>query len=66
MFPTIAFVAINSNDATTHPEDDFSHMQQTHRMYGLPFVYLHDTTQAVAKAYDAQCTPDIYLFKNTQ
>jgi len=66
MFPSIAFVAINSNDAASYPDDNFAQMQKTHRMYGLPFVYLHDTTQQVARAYDAQCTPDIYLFKNTK
>ena len=65
-YPSLAFIAINSNDAKAYPEDDFAHMQKTHRMYGLPFAYLHDVSQSVAKAYDAQCTPDIYLFKNTQ
>lgn len=65
-YPSLAFIAINSNDAKEYPEDNFAHMQKTHRMYGLPFVYLHDRTQSVAKAYGAQCTPDIYLFKNTQ
>jgi hypothetical protein len=41
-------------------------MKKFHQMYGLPFPYLFDADQSVAKAYDAQCTPDIYLFKNIE
>ena len=65
-YPKIAFVAINSNDAVAYPQDNIEHMKKFHQMYGLPFPYLHDADQSVAKAYDAQCTPDIYLFKNTE
>ena len=58
-------VAINANDATQYPEDDFSHMQSIAREWALPFPYLHDESQAVAKAYGAVCTPDFFGFNKT-
>lgn len=54
----IGVVAINSNDASTYPEDRFENMHELN----LPFPYLHDETQAVARAYDAACTPDFFGF----
>lgn len=60
----IAFVAINPNDSLQYPEDSFVAMQQKTKEWQIPFPYLRDKTQAVAKAYQAQCTPDPYLFKN--
>ncbi len=63
-FTQIGFVAINSNDADAYPEDSFEHMKAFTGKYGIPFHYLYDESQEVAKAYDAQCTPDVYLFKN--
>ncbi|MCW8981209.1 MULTISPECIES: thioredoxin family protein [Altibacter] len=56
------FVAISSNDVETHPQDGPAEMWQTARKYNYPFPYLYDDTQEVAKAYDAACTPDFYLF----
>ncbi len=58
----ITFVAISSNDATTYPADspEKMHEEALHHHYSFP--YLHDETQAVAKAYHAACTPDIYVF----
>lgn len=58
----VKFVAICSNDPLGYPEDDFDHMVEKSRVLKLPFPYLHDDTQAVAEAYDAQCTPEAYLF----
>lgn len=55
-------VGINSNDASTHPDDSFENMQKAVEEYGLNFVYLYDETQDVAKAYGASCTPDPFLF----
>lgn len=55
-------VAINPNDATQYPEDDFEHMKMIVREWALPFPYLHDASQAVAKAYGAVCTPDFFGF----
>jgi peroxiredoxin len=56
----IGFAAICSNDATAYPDDSFPNMQKFARKHALPFPYLHDETQAVARAYDAVCTPDFF------
>lgn len=56
------FVAISSNDVSKYPEDSPQKMWQTARRENYPFPYLYDETQEVAKAYDAACTPDFYLF----
>ena len=58
----IAFVAISSNDVATYPDDSPERMKETARQAGYPFAYLYDESQAVAKAYQAACTPDLYLF----
>lgn len=55
-------IAINSNDASTYPEDSYANMQRLAEELALPFQYLHDETQEVAKMYDAVCTPDFYGF----
>jgi peroxiredoxin len=55
-------VAINANDAAQFPEDDFEHMKKIAGEWGLPFPYLYDESQAVAKAYGAVCTPDFFGF----
>lgn len=56
----IGFAAICSNDATTHPADSFENMKTFAAERGFTFPYLHDESQAVARAYDAVCTPDFY------
>lgn len=53
-------VAIMPNDTTMHPDDSFENMQRIHREWALPFPYLWDSTQAVAHAYGAICTPDFF------
>lgn len=58
----IEFIAINSNDSSQYPADDFAHMVSEKEKRGYSFAYLHDAEQTVAKAYDAVCTPDIFLF----
>ncbi len=55
-------VAICSNDATTHPDDSFENMKAFAREHGFTFPYLHDESQAIARAYDAVCTPDFFGF----
>jgi peroxiredoxin len=60
----IRFVAINPNDSDTYPEDSFETMQKRVKDWNVKFPYLRDKTQEVAKAYNAQCTPDPFLFKN--
>jgi peroxiredoxin len=56
------FVAISSNDIVNYPEDSPQLMWETAREHHYSFPYLYDETQEVAKAYDAACTPDFYLF----
>lgn len=58
----IGTVAICSNDAADYPEDSFANMRALADRMRFPFPYLWDKTQAVAKAYGAQCTPDFYGF----
>jgi len=55
-------VGINSNDATRYPDDSFDNMKKVALDKKISFPYLFDATQETAKAYDAVCTPDIYLF----
>jgi thiol-disulfide isomerase/thioredoxin len=56
------FVAISVNDAATHPEDSFDNMKKRARERGYAFPYLYDESQETARAFDAVCTPDLYLF----
>jgi len=58
----IQFVAISSNDVENYPEDSPELMKEEAKKWGYPFPYLYDETQAVAKAYDAACTPDFYIY----
>ena len=58
----IAVVAICSNDTDAYPQDGPEGMAEEARSTGYTFPYLFDATQSVAKAYDAACTPDLYLF----
>jgi thiol-disulfide isomerase/thioredoxin len=58
----VGFVAISSNDIVTHPDDSPAKMKDEAREAGYTFPYLFDETQAVAKAYQAACTPDFYVF----
>ena len=55
-------VAINANDESSYPEDGFDRMKALSKEMLFPFHYLHDTTQDVARAYEAVCTPDFYGF----
>ena len=58
------FVAISSNDIKNYPEDSPEKMVISAQNNEYPFPYLYDESQEVAKAYDAACTPDFYLFDN--
>ena len=60
----ISTIAICSNDAVSHPEDGFDRMKDFARQHGFTFPYLHDESQAVARAYDAVCTPDFFGFNS--
>ena len=56
----IGFAAICSNDAKNYPEDSFENMKRFAKTHALPFPYLHDETQKIARAYGAVCTPDFF------
>jgi peroxiredoxin len=58
----IAFVAISSNDILHYPQDAPHLMKIKAKEADYTFPYLYDAAQAVAKAYQAACTPDFYLF----
>ena len=60
----IGVYAVNSNDPKQYPEDGVDEMKITAKKYNLNFPYLVDTTQEIAKAYTAACTPDFFLFDN--
>jgi len=60
----IRFIAISSNDVDNYPQDSPDLMQKHAIENKYPFPYLYDETQEIAKAYDAACTPDFYLFDN--
>lgn len=58
----IGFVAICSNDIVNYPDDSPEKMKLLAQEFHFPFPYLYDETQAIAKAYDAACTPDFSVF----
>lgn len=58
----VSFIAISSNNVETHPEDSPDKMALVAKVLRYPFPYLYDKHQEVAKAYDAACTPDFYVF----
>ncbi len=61
----VQFVAINSNSKKTYPEDDFEHMVSRMQELRLPWDYLYDETQDVARKYGALKTPHYFVF-NTE
>jgi peroxiredoxin len=58
----IKTAAISANDAVAYPEDSFANMKLFAVQHRLPFPYLYDESQAVARAYRAVCTPDFFGF----
>ena len=58
----ISFIAISSNDVVNYPQDSPEKMKLHAKAESYPFPYLYDETQEAAKAYDAACTPDFYVF----
>lgn len=58
----VAFVAISSNDVKNFPDDAPDKMKVHALQTGYSFPYLYDESQEVARAYDAACTPDFYIF----
>ncbi|MBM3933185.1 MAG: thioredoxin family protein [SAR202 cluster bacterium] len=58
----VQVLAISSNDPVAFPADDFDHMKQRAKEKGYNYPYLFDESQAVAKAYGAARTPEIFVF----
>jgi len=58
----LSIVAINSNDADNYPDDSPEKMAIEVQQEDYIFPYCFDQTQAVAKAYQAACTPDFFLY----
>jgi peroxiredoxin len=58
----VSVVGINANDVFAHPEDGPAGMKKEAAAAGYTFPYLRDDSQAIAKAFHAACTPDLFLF----
>jgi peroxiredoxin len=58
----LAIIAISSNDASAYPDDAPPSLAEQARLLGFTFPYLYDESQQTARAYDATCTPDFFLF----
>jgi peroxiredoxin len=62
----VRIVAINPNDEVAYPDDSFPAMVERAKHKGFNFPYLRDASQDVARAYDAACTPDIFVFDSAR
>jgi peroxiredoxin len=58
----VRFVGINSNSPNTYPADSFDNMVKRMKQYLFPWLYLHDRSQDVARAYGALRTPHFFIF----
>jgi hypothetical protein len=58
----VAFIAVASNSTLTHPQDGPEGLRAQAAAHGWTFPYLHDGDQSAARAFQAACTPDLYLF----
>ena len=58
----VSFVGISSNDVNNYPQDGPDKMKIHAKEVGYTFPYLYDESQDIAKAYEAACTPDFYIF----
>lgn len=62
----LAIVGISANDALNYPDDSPEKMAEEVKARGYVFPYVYDESQAVAKAYEAACTPDFFLFDGSR
>ena len=62
IYKGVSFLAISSNDVKNYPDDSPDLMAKVAAEQKFPFPYFYDETQEVARAYDAACTPDFYIF----
>src|ERR1044072_2231356 len=61
----VGIVAISANDESAHPEDSPANLASMSKHTGFAVPYLFDESQDVARAYDAQCPPDFFLYDGT-
>ena len=61
----VQVLAVNSNDASAYPEDDLERMKLRAAKKQFNFPYLRDELQLVAKAFGAECTPEVYMLDST-
>jgi len=61
----VGFIAINANDVAAYPDDAPDRMKELAQAEGWSFPFLYDETQEVAKAFNAACTPDFYVFDDS-
>ena len=57
----VVLVAVNANDTTKYPDDDFERMKQRAQQEGFNFLYLRDDSQEVARAYGGSHPPHVFL-----
>lgn len=62
----VSLVAISSNDAENYPADSFENMKKWADELDFPFPYLYDESQEVARAFDAVCTPDFFVYDHAR
>lgn len=60
----IRFIAINSNDISSYPDDSPENMKLVAKANHFDFPYLFDETQEVAKSFQAACTPDFFILNS--
>jgi peroxiredoxin len=58
----ISFITISSNDAESYPMDSPENLKKQAEEFAFPFPYFYDSTQEIARAYGAECTPDFFVF----
>ncbi len=60
----VQLIGVNPNDTVNYPDDSFDNMKKIVKEKNIPFPYLIDESQDIARKYDAVCTPDIYVYGN--
>ncbi len=64
-YDSVRFIAISSNDIENYPQDSPDKMRKLFKDLNISIPYLFDETQEVAKLFQAECTPEFYLFDKT-
>ncbi|MBX7225470.1 MAG: redoxin domain-containing protein [Chitinophagales bacterium] len=62
----IGMLVVNSNEAKRTGDDSYKEMQKHAKEKGYKFYYAEDKSSKLADAFNAQTTPEAFLFDNTQ